>query len=89
MFFKGGAYTCCVNIHECMSPTLDGSSVLERFERSLSNRSKYATEYSISQGLVKGSRSSVWTGVDSYSASELSDALSLRLNTQPKVYGKL
>ena len=72
----------------CMSPTLDGSSVLERFERSIM-QSKYATEYSISQSLVKGSRSSVWTGVDSYSASELSDALSLRLNTQPKVYGKL
>ena len=43
----------------------------------------------VSQRFVKGGRSSVWGGVDSYSASQLTDTLSVRLSLQPLTLGKL
>ena len=43
----------------------------------------------VSQSFVKGGRSSVWGGVDSYSASQLIDTLSLRLSLRPLTLGKL
>ena len=43
----------------------------------------------VSQSLVKGARSSVSGGVDSYSASQLTDTLSQRLSVRPLTLGKV